>query len=140
MQNNRILLIANHPTYVYTLRREVIINLIDQGYSVAICCPYGNEIDFFTKKGCIFFPNSIDRHGKNIKNDLVLKNEFGQVMDEFNPAVILTYTIKPNIYGAMEARKRDIPQIANITGLGTAMEKKGPLKKILEILYTRGAS
>lgn len=135
MKNMRVLIIANHPAYVYSLRKEIIIELLNQGYHVGICCPYGKELQYFIERGCEFFPNSIDRHGMNIISDLSLKKQFGTIMDEFKPRVLLTYTIKPNIYGAIEARKRSIPQIANITGLGTAMEGNGLLKKFLVCLY-----
>jgi len=51
------------------------------------------------------------------------------------PDVVLTYTIKPNIYGGIACRLFKAPYIANITGLGTAVENKGMLQKIAIILY-----
>ena len=48
---------------------------------------------------------------------------------------MLTYTIKPNIYGGIACRLFKAPYIANITGLGTAVENKGMLQKIAIILY-----
>ncbi|HFC9238451.1 TPA: glycosyltransferase family 4 protein, partial [Enterococcus faecium] len=41
----------------------------------------------------------------------------------------------PNIYGAMACKKLHIPCVANITGLGTAVEKGGISQKISVLLY-----
>lgn len=131
----RVLLIANHPAYVFNLRREIIEKLVEEHYDVAICCPYGEELDYFINIGCKFFDSSLNRHGKNIFEELKLKREYGRVIDEYVPNVILTFTIKPNLYAGMEAAKRDIPYIMNITGLGTALEKKNFFQKTLLSIY-----
>src|SRR5699024_962317 len=44
-------------------------------------------------------------------------------------------TIKPNIYGALAAGYLKIPFVANITGLGSAVEKPGPLQHMIIALY-----
>lgn len=51
------------------------------------------------------------------------------------PIIIFSYTIKPNIYGAIAARAVHIPFVANITGLGTAVEKGGLSQKLTVMLY-----
>jgi galacturonosyltransferase len=131
----KVLLIANHPKYVYNLRRELIEELIKKGYSVGICCPYGKEVDYFISLGCVFFNSKLDRHGKNIFTELKLKKEYGKVMDSFTPDIVLLYTIKPNVYAGLDASKRNIPSIANVTGLGSPFQNDGLLKKILIRMY-----
>lgn len=131
----KILLVANHAKYVYNLRKEIIEALIDESYQIGICCPWGKEIDYFTSKGCLFFDSSLDRHGKNPFNELKLLREYGKIVKEFRPDVILTYTIKPNLYVGIVSRIKKIPLIANITGLGTSMEKKSSLQTILVWVY-----
>lgn len=131
----KVLLIANHPKYVYNLRRELIEELIKKDFSVGICCPYGKEVDYFISLGCVFFNSKLDRHGKNILTELKLKKEFGKVMDSFTPDIVLLYTIKPNVYAGLEASKRNIPSIANVTGLGSPFQNDGLLKKILIRMY-----
>ena len=56
-------------------------------------------------------------------------------MAEVKPDVVLGYTIKPNIYGAIAAGEKNIPFVANITGLGTAVENPGLSQKITVALY-----
>ena len=54
--------------------------------------------------------------------------------------LVLTYTIKPNIYGGIASRLFRIPYIANITGLGTSIENGGFIQKIVLNLYKIGLS
>lgn len=133
----KILLIANHPKYVFNLRKELVEALLKKDYTVGICCPYGKEIDYFTELGCQFFDSNLNRHGKSLPEELKLKSEYGKVMDEFQPDVNLLYTIKPNIYAGLEASKRGIPSIANITGLGSPFQNNNLLKKVLILMYRR---
>lgn len=51
------------------------------------------------------------------------------------PAVLLTYTAKPNIYGTFAARILGIPVIANVAGLGTAFIHEGWVTTLVKWLY-----
>ena len=51
------------------------------------------------------------------------------------PDLVLTYTIKPNIYGGMVCRMLKVPYVVNITGLGTAFQGNGMLKKLVTGMY-----
>ena len=59
-------------------------------------------------------------------------------MRSLRPDVVLTYTIKPNIYAGMAAAALKIPCLANVTGLGTAIENGGFSSKALLRLYRQG--
>lgn len=48
---------------------------------------------------------------------------------------MITYTIKPNIYGGLVCRLLKIPYAANITGLGTAFQDKGMLCHLVTRMY-----
>ena len=56
----------------------------------------------------------------------------------YMPDAVLTYTIKPNVYGGLASRFAKIPYVANITGLGTAIENKGIIQNIAIKLYKIG--
>lgn len=60
------------------------------------------------------------------------------LLKKLKPDVVLTYTIKPNIYGGMACQLRRIPYIANITGLGSAIENGGLLRLFSVALYKVG--
>ena len=58
-------------------------------------------------------------------------------MRHYKPLCVLTYTIKPNIYGGLAARFLRIPYLVNITGLGVVFDKKNVLQQTIVMLYRR---
>lgn len=133
--NKKILILVNHEMTVYNFRRELVEKLLNDGYEVIISSPSGPKIDFFKNIGCIHENIKINRHGKNILEDLKLLRNYYKLIKKTKPSVILSYTIKPNIYGGFSARINKIPYIANITGLGKATENPGILQKLTVLLY-----
>ena len=69
------------------------------------------------------------------KEELRILIEYNKLIKEIKPDICLGFTIKPNIYGAIAARKHGVPFVANITGLGTAVENPGLSQKASIILY-----
>ena len=60
---------------------------------------------------------------------------FFKIYKKLKPDVVLHYTIKPNIYGAMAARLLSIPVISNISGLGTVFLDNSFSSKVGRFLY-----
>lgn len=48
--------------------------------------------------------------------------------------MVITYSIKPNVYGGLMCEKLNIPFYANVQGLGTAFQKPG-LAQFATVLY-----
>jgi galacturonosyltransferase len=57
------------------------------------------------------------------------------VIKDVHPDIILSFTIKPNIYTGIMSKIRKIPVIMTITGLGSGIEDKTPLRMILLRIY-----
>ena len=131
----KIALIGNSDVSIYTYRYELVKKLLDDGHSVSVISPNGKLIADLIEMGCDFYETQLDRHGTNPVNDLKLLNFYKKILKKIQPDFVFTYTIKPNIYGAMACKKLKIPCIANITGLGTAVENDGVLQKITTMLY-----
>ena len=131
----RILILANNDGGLYKFRRELIIRLVESN-EVFICLPNGEFISEFQKLGCIFWDCPfLNRHGTNPMLEIKQLSFYNKVVLEINPDVVFTYTIKPNIYGGIVCAQKNIPYVANITGLGTAVENAGTLQKITLMLY-----
>lgn len=130
-----VLILVNHEIVIYNFRKELVETLIDEGYDVIISCPYGKNIDKLTVLGAIHVDSTIDRRGINPVKDIKLFFHYRKLIKKYKPDVLLTYTIKPNIYGGLVSRVTKTPIVANITGLGTAIEKKGLLQYITTKLY-----
>jgi galacturonosyltransferase len=133
----KILILANNDVGLYKFRKELIIKLLKTN-SVFISLPYGEFVDEFVKMGCSFVDTSIQRHGTNPIKDLALKKFYKKMIKDIKPDIVLTYTIKPNVYGGMVCSSLKIPYIANVTGLGNAIENPGLLRKISLYLYKKG--
>lgn len=130
-----ILVLVNHDVVIYNFRKELIERLLLEGYRVIVSSPYGERIDDLISMGCEYVEAKIERHSTNPFKELKLLSYYKNLMIKLRPDMVLTYTIKPNIYGGLAAKKFKIPYIANITGLGTAVEKDSLLQKVTILLY-----
>lgn len=135
MRKKKVLFLVNHDVVIYNFRLELVERLLQDGYEVYISSPYGERIDDLIKLGCHYHKINIDRHGMNPLKEMKLLNDYRKLIKLIQPDIILGYTIKPNIYGAIAAQRRNIPFVANITGLGTAVENAGLKQKVLICLY-----
>lgn len=132
----RILILANNDIGLYRFRKELILKLIPNN-EVFISLPYGPFVEKLTDFGCRFIKTDISRHGTNPFSDARLLRFYKKIIKSIRPNVVLTYTIKPNIYGGIACTSLRVPFIANITGLGNAVENKGLLQKIALALYKK---
>lgn len=133
----KILIIANSSDGLYKFRKELLLELLKSN-EVFICLPYGEYIDELVNLGCKFIPREFDRHGVNPLKELTLISFYRNIIKKIEPEVALTYTIKPNVYGGIACQLTKTPYIANITGLGTAVENGGVMQKITLPLYRFG--
>lgn len=130
-----VLFLVNHDVVIYNFRLEIVERLIADGHDVHISSPYGERIDDLIALGAKFHDIEMERHGMNPVKEFKLIGTYKKLFREIRPDICLGFTIKPNIYGAIAARQLGIPFVANITGLGTAVENPGLSQKILVLLY-----
>ncbi len=134
----RILIVANNDVGLYKFRRELVEELLSQAHEVHICLPDGEYIEKLTTLGCVYNACEFDRHGMNPLAELKQISFYKKLLKTVKPDIVFTYTIKPNIYAGMACASLDIPYVANITGLGTAIENGGLTQKLLLALYKLG--
>jgi len=133
-----ILVLTNSINGLYSFRRELIDRLIKDNCEVTISSPEDTKSFYFDNIGCKLIHTSINRRGINPVADFKLIYRYFKMIRKVKPNVVLTYTIKPNVYGGLACRLLRIPYIANITGLGTSIENKGTLRTISLFLYEVG--
>ena len=132
-----ILIISNVTNGLFLFRRELIECLAEK-YDVVILAGYTGSVDDLRKLGCKVILGEIERHGTNPLKELKLFQYYKNQIKKLDPKIVLTYTIKPNVYGGAACASLGIPYVANITGLGTAVEQKGLLQKIALFLLKIG--
>lgn len=132
----KILILTNYANGLYLFRKELIQSFKDNGHEVFVSVPFDENCSKLESMGVTLVPSCLDRHGMNPVRDLKLFRQYMSTIRKVKPGVVLTYTIKPNIYGAMAARVKKVPYICNVTGLGMAIERGGMLSKILLKMYS----
>ena len=130
----KIVIIANNSYGLYLFRRQLISALIEKGHEVIALTPYDIDVDNLKALGATLVETPIDRRGTNPITDYSLMKLYKKELKRINPDLVITYTIKPNVYGGLVCRQMKIPYVANVTGLGTAFESSGVLKKVATIL------
>lgn len=134
---NTALILANNDVGLYNFRKELIEALLKMGCQVIISLPKGERVANFLDMGCIYVETALSRHGMNPFQEIKLLRFYKSIIRKYKPDIVLTYTIKPNIYGGLAAANCKAPYIANVTGLGTAIEGGGAASKVLTSLYRR---
>ena len=119
---NKLLIISNSITSLINFKKELIQTLIKNDYNVYFSVPESLEnvqVQELTNIGAKYIQNSIKRRSINPFSELKVIFELINIVKEVNPDIVLTLTIKPNIYGSYVAKKYKIPIIINVTGLGS---------------------
>lgn len=134
-----ILVLTNNIGGLHSFRKEVMKAIIDDGYELYISEPDDDErVKYFEEIGCHIIKTDFDRRGMNPIADLKLLLTYLKIIKQLKPKAVLTYTIKPNVYGGIACRLAGVPLLANVTGLGDALENGGWLQKLTIALYKVG--
>ena len=133
----KVLILANNDIGLYQFRKELIQELLKDN-EVIISLPYGELVEPLKEMGCKFIDTPVDRRGINPVTDLKLFHKYRKLLKQEEPNLVITYTIKPNVYGGFAARIAGIPYAVNITGLGTAFQSHGMLREVVTQMYKLG--
>ncbi|WP_426350928.1 glycosyltransferase family 4 protein [Alloiococcus sp. CFN-8] len=129
----KILILTNHSYMLYQFRRELIAELL-KNHEVILSMPFVGHEEDFEEIGCKCINTEIDRRGINPIKDFRLLYYYYKLIKKERPHMVISFSIKPNIYGGIVCSILKVPYFANVQGLGTAFEKKG-LEDIVSILY-----
>lgn len=133
----RVLIIANADIGLYIFRKELLEELVKEN-EVYIALPKGEFYEDLLAIGCKYIITQLDRHGTNPVKELKTVFEYKKIIKRVKPEIVFTYTIKPNVYAGMACAALNIPYVANITGLGTAVENPGLMQVLTVNLYKYG--
>lgn len=134
-QPKKILIATNHAYMLWQFRRELIVELKKQ-HEVVLSLPFDEEKHekSFQEIGVKCIDTPIERRGINPLTDLNLMRYYKKIFQDECPDLVITYSIKPNVYAGLVCNKMGIPFCANVQGLGTAFQKAG-LAQFATFLY-----
>ncbi|MGP5313374.1 glycosyltransferase family 4 protein [Psychrobacter faecalis] len=144
----KFLIIASYPASILKFRGALIKELQDKGFEIHIAAPefdvYSEERNNLIELGYIVHDITMQRTGTNPLNDAKTVSALHLLMKKIKPSHVMSYTIKPVIYGSLAAKLARAPhRFALITGLGYAFQgadeqdyKKSNLQKVVHKLYS----
>ncbi|MBO5210058.1 MAG: glycosyltransferase family 4 protein [Lachnospiraceae bacterium] len=133
----RVLVLTNSSGGLYDFRNEFVKALVEEN-QVFISMPDDTKEKELMEEGCQIIKTSINRRGVNPIEDLKLYRTYRNMMKELKPDLVVTYTIKPNVYGGFCAGRMKIPYISTITGLGGAFDRTGIFLQLIIYMYRAG--
>lgn len=136
----KIVISTNTSWNIYNFRLNLIKALQNEGHKIIAVAPRDNYVSKLESMGVKCYNISMNTKGTNPIKDLVLTYQYYKLFKKLKPDCILSYTIKPNIYGNFAASLLNIPTINNISGLGTLFIKKSIATHIVELLYALSLS
>jgi glycosyltransferase involved in cell wall biosynthesis len=131
----KIAISINTAWNIYNFRLGLIQSLLNDGHEVIAIAPYDEYVERLREIGVKYFDVKINPKGTNPIEDLKLIREYKRVFSHVKPDIVLSYTIKSNIYGNLAAKKLGIPVINNVSGLGTLFIKRSISSYIGKFLY-----
>ena len=132
----KVLILSNLISYTYNFRLEIIDAILKRGARVVVVADNdsSDKAALLNRMGCELINVPFDVKGTDIGNELKLIRKYNVIIRNEKPDIVLTFTIKPNLYGGLISRYRRISYIPMITGLGE-VEKEGKLQKPLLFLH-----
>ncbi len=139
MHCKRILLLPSYAESILSFRGPLISDLLSAGYEVSIAAP-GIRLEIRTSleaMGASVLDVSLKRTGKNMFRDLGYLLQLIEIIKRTQPDLVLSYTIKPNIWGSFAAAWCGVRSAAMVTGLGYAFTNTGKMsQRVMRVIAT----
>lgn len=133
--SKKILINLNTSWNIYNFRLGLIKYLQSKGYEIVTLSPKDEYIFELESIGVKCYHVLLNQKSTNPFTDFILFIKYLILFNKIKPDLILSYTIKPNIYGNFAANILNIPTVNNISGLGTIFIKRNFLSYAGKLLY-----
>lgn len=133
MNPKRIVVIENGLISTYTMRDGLMKKLLSEGYEVTVMTHANHHKAKVEESGI----KVIDVGSGNV-NPLKISLYIYKLyvnLKKVKPAVCLTFSVRPAIWGNLTCRMFSIPVITNITGTGPLFESKNIAYKVIRWIY-----
>lgn len=130
-----VLMSVNSAWNIANFRLPLLRALDDRGHRLTALAPTDGAVSVIARAGARHLHLAMDNRGLNPIRDSALALRLHGHFRRQAPDVILSWTIKNNIFGALAAKRRGIPFIPNVSGLGTAFLSGSVVQTVAEGLY-----
>lgn len=129
----KYLLITNHSYMFWQFRRELVSALLEKG-EVVISTPFVGHEDDFLAMGCRCIEARFERRSTGIRQNLKLLRYYHRLIRMEKPDLVVTYSVKPNIFAGLVCQCLGVPYCSHVQGMGTAFERKR-IAGLVSLLY-----
>lgn len=120
MSKARIVFLSHLDRNLYRFRLPIMKRLVELGREVYALCPEGDYSSRFAEAGVRHVGYGIERSGLNPFREAAVVASLSRALRDIQPDLVHTFTMKPNIYGALAARHAGVGKcVASVTGLGS---------------------
>lgn len=115
----KVLLVSHWDWVLYNFRLPLARALRDAGLEVVLVCPSGDYVARLREAGFRWIEWNLNRKSMNPVMECRAICRLTRIYRSELPAAVHHFTIKPNVYGSLAARKARVPAIINtFSGLG----------------------
>lgn len=134
-KNKKVLMICNLSQNIYTFRLPLIKRMQELGYDVSTLAFDNKYEDILKQEGVKLYCINDKNRSLNPLKILTLKNRYCKIIKEINPDMVFTFQLKPNIFGALAAKKAGVSNIYSmVEGAGDAFIKKSLKWKVINFV------
>lgn len=138
--HGKVTICSNILWTITKFRKDLILALIKAGYEVSVIGSnesFSENLYFDLKElnvSVIVLP--MDRTNRNLFRELLYFFKLYKTIKKIEPAIVLHFSVKPNIYGSIACMILKIPFINTINGLGSGIIHRSLTSIILKVLYS----
>jgi len=131
----RIAVIANTSWYLYNFRLNLMRALMAAGHQVVAVGPPDAYVEKLVSAGIRHRPIPLAGASVNPLRELRSVWALHRILGDESIELVLSYTPKGNIYGAMAASMSGLPSVPNVSGLGRVFIRRSPLTWLVKRFY-----
>ena len=135
--NKTVMLSASYAQSLINFRSHFIQKLVSIPAEVIVVAPDINQElkHNLENLGCIVEAVKLERNSISICADILYVFKLISLLIKHKPSLLISYTAKPNIFGAVAAKLVGIRSVSLVTGLGTGFVYKNASVRSLIIKY-----
>ena len=130
-----VIVTANSSWNIVNFRSHLVREIIRSGFAVEVMAPADAHSERIADLGARFVPIMLSASGRSPLADGRLLFQYLRHFVSRRPAAVLAFTVKPNIFASLAAWRVGARVINNVSGLGTAFLRNGPLQLVVAGLY-----
>ncbi len=131
----KIVFFANTAWYLYNFRKNLISAIMRSGHEVYAIAPFDPYVEKLAALGPTWHNVSLHQTRKNPVMELRVLWELWLLFRTIRPDLVLTFTVKCNLYTGLLKKRCLFSQVANISGVGEIFDRDNLSKRLSYFLY-----